>query len=98
MAIFCLVIDKDHIKKYPYCGSLEYSPETQSRAVNAEDAKHFYRWVVLIGRNNIQKNGQKKNTWCQGSVITERYLIQFMCLNDIFVLPLIFVRSSHFLS
>ena len=72
MAIFCLVIDKDHIKKYPYCGSLDYSPETKSRAVNAEDAKHFYRWLVLIGRNNIQKNGQKKNTWCQGSVITER--------------------------
>ena len=72
MTIFCLVIDKDHIKQYPYCGSLHYSPEVQSRAVNAEEAKHFYRWVVLLLRSNVQKDGKLKTTSCQGSVITER--------------------------
>ena len=69
---FCLVIDKDHLKKYPYCGSMHYSPDVQSRAVNAKDAKHLYRWVLLLGRSNIQKDGEFKKTWCQGSVITER--------------------------
>ena len=63
MPIFCLVIDKDHIKKYPYCGSMHYSPEVQSRAINAEDAKHLYRWVVLIVRYNIQKDGKLKKTY-----------------------------------
>ena len=72
MTTFCLVIDKDHIKKYPYCGSMHYSPEVQSRAINAEDAKYLYRWVVLIVRYNIQKDGKLKKSRCQGSVITER--------------------------
>ena len=69
--IFVLVIDKDHIEKYPFCGRLV--PEVQSRAVNAKDAKHFYRWVVLLVRYNIQETGEMKESECQGSVITERY-------------------------
>ena len=66
------MVDTDHLRKYPYCGSM-YHPDASGRAVNAEKSKKLYRWVVYIKRRNYYpKNKNRKTTICSGTVITDR--------------------------
>ena len=66
------MVDTDHLRKYPYCGSM-YQPNAPGRAINAEKSKKLYRWVVLIKRRNYYpKNKNRKTTICSGTVITDR--------------------------
>ena len=66
------MVDTDHLRKYPYCGSM-YHTDASGRAVNAEKSKKLYRWVVYIRRRNYYpKNKNRKTTICSGTVITDR--------------------------
>ena len=70
-------IDKDHLEKYPYCGSMHYTGSeyttASSRAVNAkEDHEKWYRWLVVIRRENMDRNGVLTTGTSTGSIITER--------------------------
>ena len=70
------MINPEHLKKYPYCGSMYYPPiKATGRAVNTEPSKKLYRWVVLIWRKNYSPDGVNliKETSCSGTVITDRY-------------------------
>ena len=76
------MVDSDHLKEYPYCGSMLKdfkSPwDATGRAVNAELAKNLYRWVVYIKKKTFylkSKGKQKppKKSSCSGAVITDRY-------------------------
>ena len=70
------MINPEHLKKYPYCGSMYYPPiKATARAVNTEPSKKLYRWVVLIWRKNYSPDGVNliKETSCSGTVITDRY-------------------------
>ena len=73
-----LAIDKNHIAKFPYCGSMyQGSPGTQGRAVNAEDSELNYRWSAMLKRKNtlVKSIGDVEYMYeflCSGSIITER--------------------------
>ena len=69
------MISQEHLKKYPYCGSMYYPPtKATGRAVNTEPSKKLYRWVVYIVRKNYSPDGVDliKTTQCSGTVITDR--------------------------
>ena len=72
------MIDENHLKEYPYCGSMYQNqrPTTAtSRIVNSKDATKHYRWVVLVSRQNVrapQYIDSPDSAQCSGSVITER--------------------------
>ena len=67
-----IMVDLDHLKEYPYCGSM-YHFDASGRAVNAEKSNKLYRWVVHIKRRNYYpKNKNRKTTICSGTVITDR--------------------------
>ena len=77
MIEFGKMIDKDHLEKYPYCGSMHYTGSeyttASSRAVNAkEDYEKWYRWLVVLKRENMDRNGVLTTSTSTGSVITER--------------------------
>ena len=77
MIEFGKMIDKDHLEKYPYCGSMHYTgseyTRSSSRAVNAkEDYKKWYRWLVVLIIENMDRNGVLSPGTCTGSVLTER--------------------------
>ena len=70
-------IDKEYFEKYPYCGQMETeNPSTEKtgtgRVVNSKEFTESYRWVVLIKRANLQKDGKIDTTDCSGTVLTER--------------------------
>ena len=67
-------IDKNHIARFPYCGSMYQGfPETQGRAVNAEDSELDYRWSAMLKRRNTQPTtGDVSLGLCSGSIITDR--------------------------
>jgi hypothetical protein len=73
-------IDKDHYAMYPYCGSrrpkdptTEGATQAKSRSINSEDSKEDYRWTALLLRENTgPKSGKVRNTYCSGSIITDR--------------------------
>ena len=69
------IIYKEHMEKYPYCGSMYQPPiEAAGRAANAEDAKKRYRWAVYLRNINFGKTGNRPKYYqCSGSVITDRY-------------------------
>ena len=75
-----IMVDLDHLKEYPYCGSMlpsDATEETSGRAVNADPSKKLYRWVVLLKKKNYYPKGTPKfNTrnifGCGGTVITDR--------------------------
>ena len=73
-----IMVDLDHLKEYPYCGSMRPSDataETSGRAVNAEPSKKLYRWVVyLIGTRYSLVGKTYERSDCSGTVITDRYL------------------------
>ena len=55
------MIDSDHLKKYPYCGSilpLDNTKEPSGRAVNAEPSKKLYRWVVYMKKETFLLTGK----------------------------------------
>ena len=69
------MISPEHLKKYPYCGSMYYPPiKTTGRAVNTEPSKKLYRWVVYVERKNYSPDGVDliQTTKCSGTVITDR--------------------------
>ena len=77
MIEFGKMIDKDHLEKYPYCGSMHYTGSeyttASSRAVNAkEDHEKWYRWLVVLRRENMDRNGVLTTGTSTGSIITER--------------------------
>ena len=74
------MIDEDHLKNYPYCGSMfypslnpNYVGKSTSRVTNSKMAENVYRWIVKLNRKNLVNAGDLKTTSCSGSVITERY-------------------------
>ena len=74
------MIDKDHLKNYPYCGSMfypslnpNYSGKSSGRVTNSKMAKNVYRWIVKLNRKNLAFAGDLRTSSCSGSVITERY-------------------------
>ena len=75
-----IMVDLDHLKEYPYCGSMLPSNAAggaSGRAVNAKPSKKLYRWVVLLKKKNYYPKGTPKfNTrnifGCGGTVITDR--------------------------
>ena len=71
-----IMVDLDHLKEYPYCGSmlpLDASEETSARAVNAEPSKKLYRWVVYVEQKTYSLDGTTPYTSsCSGTVITDR--------------------------
>ena len=65
-------IDPEHLKDYPYCGVMkEPTDDGTGRGVNSEDSTEDYRWVVLLIRQIDQKGGSY-NSFCTGTVITDR--------------------------
>ena len=74
------MVDLDHLKEYPYCGSMLPSMAAggaSGRAVNAKPSKKLYRWVVLLKKKNYYPKGTptfKTRTifGCGGTVITDR--------------------------
>ena len=78
------LIDKDHLAKYPYCGSMYYEgtrystgrqgcmPNCIGRAVNANRSTSNYRWLVVLEKRNMNVRGIIRSAACTGSVITER--------------------------
>ena len=73
-----IMVDLDHLKEYPYCGSMlpwDATEEISGRAVNAEPSKKLYRWVVyLIGTRYSLVGKTYERFDCSGTVITDRYL------------------------
>ena len=71
-----IMVDLDHLKEYPYCGSmlpLDATEETSGRAVNAEPSKKLYRWVVYVEQKTYSLDGTIPYTSsCSGTVITDR--------------------------
>ena len=70
------IIDKDHLKKYPYCGTelqSEANP-VRARITNSKVDKTLHRWVVYVERTTTDKNGHYEETPCSGSVITPRFV------------------------
>ena len=74
------MIDQDHLKNYPYCGSmfypslnLNYVGKSSGRVTNSKMAKNIYRWIVKLNGKNLIKGGKLRGYSCSGSVITERY-------------------------
>ena len=77
MIEFGKMIDKNHLEKYPYCGIMHYTGSAyttaSSRAVNSkEDYEKWYRWLVVLKRENMDRNGVLTTGISTGSVITER--------------------------
>ena len=74
------MVDLDHLKEYPYCGSMlpgDATEETSGRAVNAEPSKKLYRWVVYVLKTAYSLMGKPPRAFgCMGTVITDRY---FLC-------------------
>ena len=72
------MVDLDHLKEYPYCGSMLPSMAAgvaSGRAVNAKPSKKLYRWVVyLIGTRYSLVGKTYERSDCSGTVITDRYL------------------------
>ena len=68
------LIDKKHLKKYPFCGKMQSASKTSTeRIVNSETVLENYRWVVRIKRYNLRANGRNfRASFCSGSIITER--------------------------
>lgn len=68
------IIDKDHLKRYPYCGREVQSEATSVRAriTNSKVDKTLHRWVVYVQRTTTDKSGKYEETPCSGSVITSR--------------------------
>ena len=57
------MIDSDHLKEYPYCGSMlpsDNTKEPSGRAVNAEPSKELYRWVVYMKKETFLLAGETK--------------------------------------
>lgn len=70
------IIDKDHLKRYPYCGT-ELQSEAKpvrARITNSKIDKTLHRWVVYVERTTTDKWGKYEETPCSGSVITSRYV------------------------
>ena len=71
-----IMVDLDHLKEYPYCGSmlpLDATEETSGRAVNADPSKKLYRWVVYVEQKTYSLDGTIPYTSsCSGTVITDR--------------------------
>ena len=71
-----IMVDLDHLKEYPYCGSmlpLDATEETSGRAVNAEPSKKLYRWVVYVEQKTYSLDGTTAYiSSCSGTVITDR--------------------------
>ena len=66
------MVDTDHLRKYPYCGSM-YHPDQSRRAVNTEKSKKLYRWVVYIRRMNYYPENENRIVHlCSGTAITHR--------------------------
>ena len=74
------MVDLNHLKEYPYCGSMLPSKEAggaSGRAVNAKPSNKLYRWVVLLKKKNYYPKGtptfNSRNIFgCGGTVITDR--------------------------
>ena len=68
------MIDQDHLKKYPFCGSMfgANTPVATSRISNAKPATKDYRWVVEVIKTTIQADKTFEDELCSGSIITER--------------------------
>ena len=73
-----IMVDLDHLKEYPYCGSMlpsDATEETSGRAVNADPSKKLYRWVVYLILTQYSLVGKTYERFdCSGTVITDRYL------------------------
>ena len=71
-----IMVDLDHLKEYPYCGSMlprDATEDTSGRAVNAEPSKKLYRWVVYVEQKTYSLDGTTPYTSsCSGTVITDR--------------------------
>ena len=72
-----IMVDLDHLKEYPYCGSMlprDATKEISGRVVNAEPSKKLYRWVVYVRRKTYFLVGKTHElSGCSGTVITDRY-------------------------
>jgi hypothetical protein len=66
------MIDKEHLMEYPYCGKMQQPVKIAGRVANSKAAEEDYRWVVLITRKNLRKDGRTDEGRCSGTVITER--------------------------
>ena len=67
------LIDPDHLREYPYCGSMYYpSVHATGRVANAKDGNKHYRWVMVLVRSTLMKSNTYDSGFCSGSVITDR--------------------------
>ena len=69
-------IDADHLKKYPYCGTIANT--LSGRMVNVKEAETHYPWVIRIERLNERRSPHppqppKFGTFqCMGAILTQR--------------------------
>ena len=68
------MIDEDHLREYPYCGSVlrEDGAGTKSRITNSKEDEKNHRWTVYLERRHLKSNGKLATQACAGSVITDR--------------------------
>ena len=67
-------VDADHLKQYPYCGTIANT--LSGRMVNVNEAETHYPWVILIERRNERKPPnppEPKLFECMGAILTQRY-------------------------
>ena len=65
------MIDIDHLQRYPFCGSMDYTGNIRTptaRVVNSKIPEEIYRWTVL----QIRRTYDYHQSDCSGTIITDR--------------------------